>query len=725
LSARCFKFDEFELDGARFELRRNGGALKLERIPLDLLILLAEKNGEVVTRQEIIDRLWGREVFVDTEHGINTAIRKIRRVLRDDPEKPRFVQTVSGKGYRFVAPTTATISSNGNENRNRAHAVLEPPTPPPSMPTVAGVPTLAPEQKPTQRKNAWARLVIITLAIVSAAILARLFRPLAPLKLTRTVQLTSDSREKFPQLVTDGLRIYFSELANNHWKLSVIPLSGGEPTALPLPFPDCQVVNISPDKSTLLIREGRPIEDQPLWRVPILAGSPRRMGNIVAHDASWSPDGMKFVFMTAGDVYLANGDGSEPRKLVLPNPDASVWAWSPRWSPDGTRIRFERYVMDKHTSSIWEVTAAGENPHILLPHWQDPPMQCCGTWSADGGYFFFDAWRELEGGPPIAPAPNIWAIRERSSFLHKVTQQPIQITAGPIHFFSHVLSTSDKAIFALSTQRRGELTRYDSDAREFSPYLGGFSADSVDFSRDAVWMAYTKFPQGELWRSKADGTEPIQLTFRPLMAYGPQWSPDGNRIVFYGQEPGERWQLYLISADGGKVQKLSPESAPDRFGPTWSTDGTSILFGAGNSVRHSLQILNLQTQQLSVVPGSDGLSWPRWSPDGQYISALSDSNQLLLFDFKTQKWSELVSDVNCQIWSNDGKSIYFLSSKPDPGIFRVALRDQRPAKIASLQNVRISDTAGPPLFLSPKDEPLLLRQTGLETEIYALYWDEP
>ncbi len=116
LSARCFRFDEFELDGARFELRRNGRALKLERIPLDLLILLAEKNGEVVTRQEIIDRLWGREIFVDTEHGINTAIRKIRRVLRDDPERPRFVQTVSGKGYRFVAPTTATISSNGNDS---------------------------------------------------------------------------------------------------------------------------------------------------------------------------------------------------------------------------------------------------------------------------------------------------------------------------------------------------------------------------------------------------------------------------------------------------------------------------------------------------------------------------------------------------------------------------------------------------------------------------------
>ncbi|HEY4902491.1 MAG TPA: winged helix-turn-helix domain-containing protein [Candidatus Sulfotelmatobacter sp.] len=98
-----YHFGEFELDRERFELRRNGDALKLERIPLELLLLLAERQGGVVTRQEIIRRLWGKDVFVDTEHGINTAIRKIRQTLKDDPEQPRFVQTVTGKGYRFVA----------------------------------------------------------------------------------------------------------------------------------------------------------------------------------------------------------------------------------------------------------------------------------------------------------------------------------------------------------------------------------------------------------------------------------------------------------------------------------------------------------------------------------------------------------------------------------------------------------------------------------------------
>ena len=87
----------------RYELLRAGRRMKLEKLPMELLILLVEKDGDLVTRQEIVGRLWGADVFLDTEHGINTAIRKVRTVLRDDPERPRFVQTVSGKGYRFIA----------------------------------------------------------------------------------------------------------------------------------------------------------------------------------------------------------------------------------------------------------------------------------------------------------------------------------------------------------------------------------------------------------------------------------------------------------------------------------------------------------------------------------------------------------------------------------------------------------------------------------------------
>ena len=110
MPSSSYKFGEFELDSARFELRRNNEAVKLERIPMELLILLVASNGNVVSRQEIVERLWEKDVYLDTEHGINTAIRKIRLALKDDPERPHFVQTVTGKGYRFIA----ALSRGGN-----------------------------------------------------------------------------------------------------------------------------------------------------------------------------------------------------------------------------------------------------------------------------------------------------------------------------------------------------------------------------------------------------------------------------------------------------------------------------------------------------------------------------------------------------------------------------------------------------------------------------------
>jgi len=97
--------NDLELDPQAYELRRSGRPLKLERIPMELLFLLVERKGQLVTREEIIEKVWGRGVFVDTDNSINAAIRKIRQVLKDDPEKPLFVQTITGKGYRFVAPT--------------------------------------------------------------------------------------------------------------------------------------------------------------------------------------------------------------------------------------------------------------------------------------------------------------------------------------------------------------------------------------------------------------------------------------------------------------------------------------------------------------------------------------------------------------------------------------------------------------------------------------------
>jgi DNA-binding winged helix-turn-helix (wHTH) protein len=136
VQAQIIKFDEFELDLGRYELRRQGRALKLEKVPMELLILLAEREGQLVTREEIIRRLWGPDVFVDTRQGINTAIRKIRLALKDDPDNPRILQTVFGKGYRLVAPVI--IAENTPAVRAEVPAVHTEATPAETVHPAAG-----------------------------------------------------------------------------------------------------------------------------------------------------------------------------------------------------------------------------------------------------------------------------------------------------------------------------------------------------------------------------------------------------------------------------------------------------------------------------------------------------------------------------------------------------------------------------------------------------------
>ncbi len=109
-SPRVFRFGDFELDVGAYELRRRGKPVKLERHPMDLMILLVERRNQLVSRGDIVGRLWGEGVFVDVETGVNTAIRKVRQALRDSREVPKFIETISGKGYRFVAPVTTEKS---------------------------------------------------------------------------------------------------------------------------------------------------------------------------------------------------------------------------------------------------------------------------------------------------------------------------------------------------------------------------------------------------------------------------------------------------------------------------------------------------------------------------------------------------------------------------------------------------------------------------------------
>lgn len=120
--------DDFEIDCVAGQLRRSGRILKVERIPMDVLLFLVQQRGEVVTREQLVEKIWGKDVYLDTDNSINGAIRKVRQVLKDDPEQPRFIQTITGKGYRFIAPVSSPVIASPVMSSPAASPVIAPVT---------------------------------------------------------------------------------------------------------------------------------------------------------------------------------------------------------------------------------------------------------------------------------------------------------------------------------------------------------------------------------------------------------------------------------------------------------------------------------------------------------------------------------------------------------------------------------------------------------------------
>ncbi len=579
-------------------------------------------------------------------------------------------------------------------------------------------------EPPLQKRRSWLAPLAGTIAIAAAILLYLFMHPLPPPKVLRTVQITRDGRDKFGPLVTDGARLYFPEDAGSRVVLAQVSITGGETALIPTPFQNAFPLDISPTGSELLVGSKVGTETvYPLWVLPALGGSPRRLGDVLAYDGAWSPDGQEIVYANAADLYLTKSDGTEARRLVTVGGSPSQM----RWSPDGHVLRFTVFDPKSNSQSLWEVKSDGTNLHPLLPGWSTPSSEHDGVWTPDGKYFLFSS----SHGVAADTAVNVWAIRGKSGLFQRADPQPTQLTAGPMNTWATLPSKDGKKLFVIGSKPRGELVQYDSKTRQFVPYLSGISADGLDFSRDGEWVAYVTFPDGVLWRSKVDGSQRLQLTFPPMRALLPRWSPDGKRIAFMSVAAGKPWKIFLVSAEGGSAQQLLPGERED-IDPNFSPDGNILVFGRapwlefGTFGTITIQLLDLRTHQLSTVPGSEGLYAPRWSPDGRHMCAVTaDNRNLLLFDFTTQKWVELVTMfVSYPNWSRDGKYVYFDSpSGDDPALSRVRISDHKLERLVSLKGFRRSGDfywAG----LTPDDSPLVVRYAGTR-EIYALDWDAP
>jgi len=498
----------------------------------------------------------------------------------------------------------------------------------------------------------------------------------------------------------------------NLWGIGQVSVSGGEPAQIPMPSGTMSPLSVSPDGSDLLTEDQQGTSfTGPLWTLPVLGGSPRRLGDIVGSDGAWSPNGQTLAYTNASGLFLAKSDGTESHELV----SIAGFALAPAWSPDGSGLRLT--VQDRKTNaqSLWEVSAQGTNLHPLLAGWHNPPDECCGKWTADGRYFVFESQRQ------------IWALPGKVGFLRKSSATPVQLTSSPLSLSTPLPSKDGKKLFVVGRTFRGTLVRYDSKAGQFLPFLSGISVENVAFSKDGMSVAYVTFPDGDLWRSKADGSEPLQLSYPPLRAVLPRWSPDGKQIVFYSSTPGKPLKIYTVSPQGGSPQQLMPDDPKPQMDPNWSPDGGKIVFGGSPpNIDSTIHILDLGSHQVSTVPGSEGLFSPRWSPDGRYVLALPiNSLGLVLFDFQTQKWSELLkAGIAFPAWSADGRYVYFLSAPDNPAVLRLRISDRKVERVADLKNLPTTGLYGLWFSLTPDDSPMVLRDAGSQ-DIYALDWETP
>jgi len=496
--------------------------------------------------------------------------------------------------------------------------------------------------------------------------------------------------------------------------LAQVSVQGGETARVTVSLRNPVAFDFSQSHSELLLGAGEfdfPREERPLWVLPLPAGPPHRLGDVAASDACWGPDGRSLAFTNGRDVFVAEANGSRVRKLATA--DGFVFAFWIRFSPDGKRLRFSVFKPGA-------TDAAGDDIEIMEMNvdgsgLQRLPIQgaCCGNWSPDGKYYFYKNGRD------------IWALPERQTFLGKTeVGAPVQLTAGPLEFGGPTPSTDGKHLFVIGKHLRVELVHYDPRSRQFTPFLGGISAGELEVSRDGQWVTYTTFPDGNLWRSKLDGSERLQLTFAPMNAHEPRWSPDGKQILFADLPH----KLFVVSADGGAPRQLMSADRPDLIGAgAWLPDGGSIIFGRKGCTTDkscfAIYHLDLKTEQVSKIPGSEGLAAARLSHHGHYLVALplSRDKRVMLYDLRTNRWSQLAQAFGSIAWSRDDRSVYLRTqheAKPAE-LIRISVPDGRVQRVIDLKGVTLGGFWPDWVSLLPDDSPLFMWERSTE-EIYRL-----
>jgi len=727
-----YGFGEFVLDVEERRLLREGVEIPVSPKVFDTLVVLVENAGHLIDKDEFMRRLWP-DTFVG-EDALARNISTLRKSLGETGDSQAMIETVPTRGYRFVATVRQVQFTEQPQKREGDSAAAQIS---PALAGATGKPQPAPKDASAPRggevipnvarpRFPGTAFVIVALALGALAGLATfwLLSPNPAPRVLRMTQITHSGRvDTGLPMASDGSKIYFLERDGDHWNLMQTSVSGGEPQAVSAPFRNTIVLDVSPDHTNLLIGSFlRRNEHMPLWIWPVQGGAPKRVGEVTGYQAIWRTNGRQILYTWDDAIYQADADGANAHKFAATDGTPGFL----RWSRDGRRLRFIVFARRVAEAALWEINSDGTNPHRLLPGWDALPQEFEGAWTADGRYFLFDSKH--------AGTHDIWAIREVKSLFRRPSTQPVRLTAGPITLGWMLPGRDGHTVFVVGVDWKNELVRFDLPSHKFQPFRPDLHARYIAYSPDRAWLAYVHTENGVLARRKLDATQPLDLTPPGLRTWDPHWSPDGRQICFTALTEKGLDKIFLISADGGTPRELFPDKG-NQDEASWSPDGKFIAFvssgdaAAPGPSSHVIQVLNLATNELSVLRESRDRRGPRWSPDGHFIAAITeDGHGLVILDLRTQEWTKVTEGTFLvgNYWSEDSRYVYYQDLlAPNEPLYRIRVSDHRQELVTSFEDyLRGAVQKATVVGTAPDGSPIILLDRN-QADIYSLDLDLP
>ena len=620
------KFGPFEADLRTHELWKFGTRIRLVGQPFEILSILLNKPGELVTREEIRSRLWSGDTFVDFNHGLNAAVNKLRDALSDSAEDPRYVETLPRRGYRFIAPVQRSTPAPVMAEVMRSTSVPERPIPAVELP-VKLTQKLVPENRGRGWKFYFTTVTVFLFMTLGVMLVSKKHRPGdtsvdldLPGQRIRTLTSLADETSQ-PAFSTDGNYIAFQRagLQREEVGIFVKAIGSEELTQISRGSGDCCPV-WSPDGRSIAFSRFANREFE-IYVAPFspkseeAPGGVQRVNLAVAErkiytsgvtpkrgELSWSPDGKTIAFGSNSGIFLLSLKDSLARRITEPPPMSEDWG--PSFSADGRAIVFVRSHETGFPADILSVSANGgeatriasEQARIL-----GPPQ-----WTADGKSILFSSDRGSH--------PGLWRVSA------EVRDSPVQI--------------NDNGWYP-AISRRGFRLAYQRIARALNIWQLDLSTPSAaeqilvpstsetdqgpapQFSPDGQKLAYMSDRSGsmEIWVSNRDGSHAYQLTATGG-AGTPRWSPDSQSVAFDAISRNGS-SIYAVSLQGGAPRVLASDNAGNVC-PSWSGDGKWVYYASHRT--GEWQVWKVPAQGGSALQiTTHGGHAPLESADGRYL----------------------------------------------------------------------------------------------------------